>query len=379
MAETAPATDHTPAVDAGPESASAPIAGSPRGESRTVRLYRAALGPVNTDSYLAVFERFDAVGRRWMVWHPVAGFFTWSWLVFRRLWAEAAVYGLLWLVFAGGVLWAWPVLQAWPPGVRWGLLGFLLLLSVLLPGLAGYGLVHRQVQRRALRAVAAANTMDEARSTLSLQAASVNRLWAVVAAQGLVLAALTAAWLGGFWPSAGLEKPSVPPVAPVAAAASGAETPPAAVAEVPAPATPSAATPPEPPVNGTVAAAESTGTVTSTGPTQTVFLAVAPGAGTSSTTNASTGTSTTVTEVPAASEPSKAYAINVGLFAVEANAQRAQARLQAAGLPVVVQVINTSKGPRTRVRVGPFPQREAADAAAEQIRQLGLEAVVFDQ
>jgi cell division septation protein DedD len=75
--------------------------------------------------------------------------------------------------------------------------------------------------------------------------------------------------------------------------------------------------------------------------------------------------------------PAASYAINVGLFADAGNARRAQALLQQAGLPVVVQAITTVQGPRTRVRVGPYPQRERADEAAARIRMLGLEAVVF--
>ena len=73
------------------------------------------------------------------------------------------------------------------------------------------------------------------------------------------------------------------------------------------------------------------------------------------------------------------FAINVGLFADEGNARRAEALLHEAGLQVEVQTLNTPKGPMTRVRVGPFPEREAAEEAATGIRALGLEAVVFSR
>lgn len=72
-----------------------------------------------------------------------------------------------------------------------------------------------------------------------------------------------------------------------------------------------------------------------------------------------------------------AYAINVGLFADEGNARRAEALLHESGLLVEVQTLSTPRGPLTRVRVGPFLQREAAEEAAQGIRALGLEAVVF--
>ena len=73
------------------------------------------------------------------------------------------------------------------------------------------------------------------------------------------------------------------------------------------------------------------------------------------------------------------YYINVGLFADEANARKAQARLLNEGLPAFRQELNNAKGRRIRVRVGPYPSRAQADAAAEGIRAMALEAVVFKQ
>lgn len=73
------------------------------------------------------------------------------------------------------------------------------------------------------------------------------------------------------------------------------------------------------------------------------------------------------------------YYINVGLFADEANARKAQARLLNEGLPAFRQELNVSSGRRIRVRVGPYPRRTEADAAAASIRSMGLEAVVFRQ
>ncbi|WP_010466523.1 SPOR domain-containing protein [Acidovorax radicis] len=73
------------------------------------------------------------------------------------------------------------------------------------------------------------------------------------------------------------------------------------------------------------------------------------------------------------------YYINVGLFADEANARKAQARLLNEGLPAFRQELNNTKGRRIRVRVGPYDSRAQADAAAESIRAMALEAVVFKQ
>jgi cell division septation protein DedD len=71
------------------------------------------------------------------------------------------------------------------------------------------------------------------------------------------------------------------------------------------------------------------------------------------------------------------YLINVGLFADPNNARNAYTRLMDAGLPAVSQPLTTAKGERTRVRVGPFESFAEADAAAEKIRLLKLEAAVF--
>lgn len=73
------------------------------------------------------------------------------------------------------------------------------------------------------------------------------------------------------------------------------------------------------------------------------------------------------------------YYINVGLFADEANARKAQARLLNEGLPAFRQELNNSKSRRIRVRVGPYESRAQADTAAQAIRALELEAVVFRQ
>ncbi len=82
-----------------------------------------------------------------------------------------------------------------------------------------------------------------------------------------------------------------------------------------------------------------------------------------------------VTPLNAASSPvvGQRYFINVGLFAKDANARNAYDKLRASGLPAFTQRL---KG-RTRVRVGPFASQPEAEAAAEQIHALQLDAVVF--
>lgn len=74
--------------------------------------------------------------------------------------------------------------------------------------------------------------------------------------------------------------------------------------------------------------------------------------------------------------PTGRYLINVGLFAQQDNARRAHARLEKAGLPAMSDTLQTGNGERTRVRVGPFTTQARANAAAERVRNLQLDAIV---
>ena len=73
------------------------------------------------------------------------------------------------------------------------------------------------------------------------------------------------------------------------------------------------------------------------------------------------------------------YFVNVGMFANARNARATQAQLRQAGLPVVTQSISTNRGPRVRVRVGPYGSNEGADTAAARVRALDMDAKVIRQ
>jgi len=68
-------------------------------------------------------------------------------------------------------------------------------------------------------------------------------------------------------------------------------------------------------------------------------------------------------EAPAAEE----FVVQVGAFA---NPQAAIAKLKSANLPHYTEAM---QGNLTRVRAGPFPTREAADKALEQLKGLGFQ------
>ena len=69
--------------------------------------------------------------------------------------------------------------------------------------------------------------------------------------------------------------------------------------------------------------------------------------------------------------PKEQYVVQVGVFA---NPQAALAKLDAAKLPYYTEMVKDSRtGNLTRVRAGPFPSREAAERAQQQLKTLGLQ------
>ena len=413
-------------------------------------LSRLALGPVNTDYYLAVFDRFDNTGRTTTTWNWAACLSTINWMVFRQLWSAALVY----LAAAGGlalVLYALGrSLLQWPLGIGLGVLGAFAVLAFAVPGLYGNAILYADIRKRVGRALAASRTLPEACAVLQKQASTRKLLHAVVLANIGLLAAAALAYL--LWPSSvpSAAKPlalepaltvaqttaaaaaaasasasapapaaasgpvtTVPEAAPgplpaVAAvpeaSASGAMASPSTPAPAPAPAparSPAAPIPPSAAAKASASAvAESpraTASVASKNPSsaakkQAPARAAAaepasapaakanarppkPAAASTTPTTAATPSSTPLPSVGA----TPGYYINVGLFAEEANARKTQARLLNEGLPAFRQELQTAKGRRIRVRVGPYDSRARADAAAATIRAMSLEAVVFKQ
>ena len=419
-------------------------------------LSRLALGPVNTDYYLAVFERFDSTGRTTTTWNWAACLATLNWMVFRQLWGAALVYvaaaeGLALIVFGIG-----RSFLNWPPGVELGVLGAFAVLAFAVPGLYGNAILYADIRKRIARALAASRTVPEACALLEKQASSRKRLQMVVLANlALGVAALIAylVWSPSDTKPLALEPavtvaqataaataasaparpqaagqvastaapmpeaaPEPAPVAesrpdpapastpaPVAAAAkasaapkaSASTVPPATVTPPPAepapPARPAsalaskpAASTPAPPKTATPAASARASATTS--PAASAASTPAPQReAAASRASAATKPKAPASATAAADKPlptvgtAAGYYINVGLFAEEANARKTQARLLNEGLPAFRQELNNSKGRRIRVRVGPYVTRAQADAAAEAIRAMALDAVVFKQ
>lgn len=68
----------------------------------------------------------------------------------------------------------------------------------------------------------------------------------------------------------------------------------------------------------------------------------------------------------AQTSPKEEYVVQVGAFA---NPQSVIAKLQSAKMPYYTELVHNNL---TRVRAGPFPTREAAEQAREQLKALGF-------
>ena len=66
------------------------------------------------------------------------------------------------------------------------------------------------------------------------------------------------------------------------------------------------------------------------------------------------------------------FIVQVGAFADEGAVREARQKAERAGVRTYTQVVQTSAGPRTRVRVGPFSSREEAEKVAAALKKAGL-------
>jgi DedD protein len=70
--------------------------------------------------------------------------------------------------------------------------------------------------------------------------------------------------------------------------------------------------------------------------------------------------------------PAEQFVVPVVALAAQEKVQEVTARLKAARLPYYTEPVATAKGSVTRVRVGPYGTREAAEDAHRELRRLGF-------
>lgn len=71
------------------------------------------------------------------------------------------------------------------------------------------------------------------------------------------------------------------------------------------------------------------------------------------------------------------YIVQIGAFADPELAQRTRLKVERLGLVTYTHVAKTPAGDRTRVRVGPVPTREEAEAMATKLKAAGLTAAIL--
>lgn len=71
-----------------------------------------------------------------------------------------------------------------------------------------------------------------------------------------------------------------------------------------------------------------------------------------------------------------AHVILIGAFANQANVKQLQVKIGELGIKTYTEPLDSPQGTKTRVRAGPFPNREAADKALERLKKIGVNGVV---
>jgi cell division septation protein DedD len=339
-------------------------------KSATLELYRAALGPLNTDYYLRAFASFDAAGRTGPRWNWAAGLCTVNWMVLRQLWGAALAYtgGLVALVLLAVGLGQFVLKLSMAEQL--GLLAVVAAIAVGVPGLYGNALLYQYCFRKIGLALERHDRLEDACDMLRREGTARRRLLSVIAGNLVLVGALLAIYLA--LPHSAVEgtnaKPSTVEPTSSGNASAGAvrdsTVPPIAAAAQPSPEPPPPTTPSEPPpvpVKPSPYATPPPAPITL--PSTVPLQSDAPAAPASQ----------------RAVVPETRYLVNIGLFADEKNARRAADVLRKAGQPVLRDKVRSSKGLLNRVRVGPFNSQAQADKAAQTIRSLELDAVVVPQ
>ena len=70
------------------------------------------------------------------------------------------------------------------------------------------------------------------------------------------------------------------------------------------------------------------------------------------------------------------YIILIGAFANAANVKQLQTKLAEIGVKTYTEPLESSQGKKTRVRAGPFANREAAEKALEKMKHIGVNGVL---
>ncbi len=70
------------------------------------------------------------------------------------------------------------------------------------------------------------------------------------------------------------------------------------------------------------------------------------------------------------------YFVQIGVFSDPEKVKQMQEKLSAKGLKSLDELIDTAKGKKTRLRVGPFEAKKDAESAMDKIKSLGLTGMI---
>ena len=70
------------------------------------------------------------------------------------------------------------------------------------------------------------------------------------------------------------------------------------------------------------------------------------------------------------------YVILIGAFSNPANVKQLQTKIGELGVKVYTEPLDSPGGKKTRVRAGPFANRDAADKALDKLKRIGVNGVV---
>lgn len=394
-------------------------------------LYRLHVGPINAAYYQRQFQHFESAGKVTPSWNHSAAFFTLPWLLLRKLWRPAAIYGALLLAVLA--LWWWGIHGRVPLAVEGAVCAVAALLLCVLPGLIGNGLYYQHVRQLTLKTLTSAASLSQARVQLAEQAITKERVQLFSGIQALVaLAIVYAAFsqsgeqtaqlalsdtatrpvsgppdlvipatanilpleLAPFTPDVALAAPEPESTAPAASVPTEA-TPVQATSSATTPvATPAAeelsivafaqSVPAQAAASAVAAAAPvaARASATKQAPTATASASVKPAISAKPVPPAATPAKPPVVAKAAtksaSGQPAGQYYLNAGVYAQASNVDAAVKKLKAAKLNTVRQTVSGKNGQLTRLRIGPFDTRQQAQQAASQARKLRIETSIVE-
>lgn len=80
---------------------------------------------------------------------------------------------------------------------------------------------------------------------------------------------------------------------------------------------------------------------------------------------------------PVAADSNGRFVVQIGAFSEASAVREARGKVEKLGLVTYTQQVDTTNGPRTRVRLGPFATREEAEKAAARVKAVGLPGAVL--